>query len=59
MAYAYYLMDIAYYKLGYEDSARLCLKKIPSIIESVDKREKPYFVSGSTLRGLKHRTKPI
>lgn len=45
MAYAYYLMDIAYYKLGYEDSARLCLKKIPSIIESVDKREKPYLLS--------------
>lgn len=45
MAYAYYLMDIAYYKLGFEDSARQCLKKIPPIIESVDKREKPYLLS--------------
>ena len=45
MAYAYYLMDLAYYKLDFEDSARLCLKEIPPIIDSVDKRDKPYLLS--------------
>lgn len=45
MAYAYYLMDIAYSKLGYEDSAKQCLKELPPIIECVDKREKPYLLS--------------
>ena len=45
MAYAYYLMDLAYYKLDFEDSARQCLKQIPPIIDSVDKREKPYLLS--------------
>ena len=45
MAYTYYQMDLAYYNLGYRDSAFECVYKLIPLLKYADKRDLPKLLS--------------